>query len=302
MMKRFGTLAIGLMLMVLTGCQQATEPEPVESRMVSLNIGASFHLKMEIGEWGSGVESDQTMNGEEVKSRADGSPATRMAFVLIDEDGQKVVSQEKTSDDSDYLTLRARVPVGTYGLVAFAHNGSTNATVGADATVSTPGEKLTDSFVYYGELSLDEESNKESSVTLKRCVSRLSVKHTDKIPTGAASVEIEASGAGNVLNATTGLAAESCEQKVVIQIPQKYVGTSDNTFSLYTFLPEKETEVDLVVSVKDSEGNVLTRHELKDVPVKVNVKTICTGVLFHADQDISVSIESEWGEDEEVEF
>lgn len=291
-----------LVAMVLGGCQQAKEIESVESRMVSLNIGANISFDAEISEWGSGTDSDLEANGEVVKSRTETSPASRMAFVLLDENGEKVVAQEKGSDDKDFLTLRAQVPVGTYRLIAFGHNGSSNATIGTDATISFPGEKLTDSFLYCDELVLDETVAKEKTVTLKRCVSRLAVKHTDAIPSNAASVEIVVSGAGNVLNAETGLADETCEQTITIQIPESAQGTKDNNFICYLFLEDKESTVDMKVTVKDADGKTITYHELEDVPVKVNVKTTCTGVLFHANQNLTASFDTAWGDDEEVEF
>lgn len=294
--------AASLVAMVLAGCQQAKEIESVESRMVSLNIGANISFNTEISEWGSGTDSDLTTNGETVKSRTETSPASRMAFVLLDENGQKVVAQEKGSDDKDFLTLRAQVPVGTYNLIAFGHNGSGNATIGTDATISFPGEKLTDSFLYFDELELDEKVAKEKTVTLKRCVSRLSVYHTDKIPAEAVSVEIAVAGAGKVLNAKTGFADEGEDQTITIQIPESVVGSAGNTFSCYLFLTEKESFVDLEVTVKDADGKTITYHELEDVPVKVNVKTTCRGVLFHAVQSLTASFDAEWGDDEEVDF
>lgn len=270
--------------------------------MVSLNIGADISFGTEISGWGSGTNSDLVTDGKEVKSRAETNPASRMAFVLLDEDGKKVVDQEKGSDDKDYLTLRAEVPVGTYNLIAFGHNGSSNATIGTDATISFPGEKLTDSFLYYGELKLDETVAKEKTVTLSRCVSRLAVKHTDAIPSNAATVEIVVSGAGNVLNAKTGFVDETCEQTITIQIPESVLGTRDNSFACYLFLEDKESTVDMEVTVKDADGETITYHELLGVPVKVNVKTTCTGVLFHAGQNLTASFDTAWGDDEEVEF
>ena len=287
---------------MLAGCQQAKEIEPIESRMVSLSIGANISFDVEIGEWGSGTDSDLEANGEAVKSRTETSPASRMAFVLLGEDGKKVVAQEKGSDDKYFLTLRAQVPVGTYRLIAFGHNGSSDATIGTDANISFPGEKLTDSFLYCDELVLDETVAKEKTVTLKRCVSRLSVKHTDVVPSNAASVEIVVSGAGNVLNAGTGFVDETCEQTITIQIPESANGTKDNSFSCYLFLKEKQGTVDMKVTVKDTDGEVITYHELTDVAVKVNAKTICTGVLFHAGQNLTAAFDTAWGDDEEVEF
>ena len=294
-----GILAAGLMVLALTGCGQSTEDVPVESRMVSLNIGANIQLSTEIAEWGSGTDSDLEMNGT---SRAETCPVNRLAFVLLNEKGEKVVSQEKGSEESGFLTLQARVPIGTYELIAFGHKGAKNAVIGTDASVGLSGEKLTDSFLHYSELVLENNVAKEKEITLKRCVSRISVKCKDDVPADAATIEVKVIGAGNVLDARTGFAKELSEQQMVFQIPSDVVGETEISFSGYLFLASKEDVVDLEVTVKDADGEVMTNHQLKDVPVKVNVKTICSGILCHANQSLNATFDAEWDGTEDIEF
>lgn len=40
----------------------------------------------------------------------------------------------------------------------------------------------------------------------------------------------------------------------------------------------------------------------EDVPVKVNVKTICSGILFHANQSLNATFDAEWDGIEDFEF
>ncbi len=288
------------MLLLLASCQQVPE-DNVESRaLVKFSVEATTLPRAEVKGWEKGTEADAELNGEQVKSRAEKEAATRMAFYLLDESGTKVVSQEKDNSDSEYMNLDAEVPVGKYQLVAFAHNGSSDVSVDANAVV-TPEGKLTDSFLYYKVLTLDEESDNSQSIVLDRCVAKFSLVHTDAIPSGAASVEIKVTGAAKVLNAKTGLGKEE-DYTVTINIPSTAIGTKNNQFSVFVFLTDTESAVDVTATTKDADGNTITSYTFEDVEMEVNMQTIYTGAFFHSGKKISATINSEWKGNNEQTF
>ena len=295
------SIVISVMILTpLASCQQVAEDSPESRSMVTLKVKATT-VEQEIQSWGPAMNSDITVNGAEVKSRAAQEAASRMAFFLLDEEGNKVLSQEKTNASDDYLNLYVEVPKGSYQLVAFGHNGTADVSIDADAVI-TPSGKLTDSFIYYKVLELDEEGEAEQSITLDRCVAKFSLKHTDVIPEGVASVEFVVTGAANVLNAKTGLGTDTEAQTVVITIPSSAEGTKNNTFSFYTFLTEKESTIDVTATSKDADGNVLTTYTFEDVEMEVNMQTIYSGAFFHSDQTIGASFNNEWKPNNEVGF
>ena len=284
-----------------TACQQIPEDDVNSRAMTSLSVRATTLPSSDVDGWDLGSDTEHEMNGMQVQSRAEKEAATRMAFYLLDEEGVKVLSQEKDNSDSEYMSLNAEVPVGTYQLVAFAHNGSSDVSVDANAVV-TPEGKLTDSFLYYKVLTLDEESDNSQSIVLDRCVAKFSLVHTDAIPEGASSVEFTIVGAAKALNAKTGFGAKSVEHSVVINIPERLIGTKNNNLAFYVFLMAEKSLLDISVVSKDANGNKITSYTFEDVEMEVNMQTIYTGAFFHSDQKISASINSEWKDNNEQTF
>lgn len=284
-----------------TACQQIPEDDVNSRAMTSLSVRATTLPSSDVDGWDLGSDTEYEMNGMQVQSRAEKEAATRMAFYLLDGEGVKVLSQEKDNSDSEYMSLNAEVPVGTYQLVAFAHNGSSDVSVDANAVV-TPEGKLTDSFLYYKVLTLDEESDNSQSIVLDRCVAKFSLVHTDAIPEGASSVEFTIVGAAKALNAKTGFGAKSVEHSVVINIPERLIGTKNNNLAFYVFLMAEKSLLDISVVSKDANGNKITSYTFEDVEMEVNMQTIYTGAFFHSDQKISASINSEWKDNNEQTF
>ena len=279
-------------LAMLASCQQVPEDDVDSRAMVKFSVEATILPSSEVSGWGEGADENLEMNGVQVKSRTETEAATRMAFYLLDEEGEKVLSQEKDNSDDEYMNLYAEVPVGAYQLVAFAHNGSEDVSMDENAII-TPDGKLTDSFVYYKELTLDEESGNSQSIVIDRCVAKFSLVHTDAIPSGAASVELKVSGAAKVLNAKTGLGKEEKDYAVTFNIPTTAIGTKNNLFSVFVFLTDIESAVDVTATTKDADGNTITSYTFEDVEMEVNMQTIYTGAFFHSDQKIGATINSE---------
>lgn len=290
-----------LWLTALLSCQQVPN-DSLESRaMATINIQATTLGKNEIGEWEDTGSSDITINGTETDSRAATEYVTRMAFFLVDEDGNQVLTQEKGSNEDGFMNLYAELPVGTYKLIVFGHNGTSSVSLSEDKTI-TPNGKTTDSFHYYQEITLDEDTPNDQSITLDRCVAKFSIKHTDAIPADASSVELNIIGASNTLDALTGLAPSAAEQSVSISIPASAEGSKGNTFSIFTFLTAEKSSVDITATAKDSDGNPITSYTFEDVPVEINMQTIYTGAFFHSDRQVSVSINNEWKADKNIAF
>lgn len=293
--------AAAMFLGSLLSCQQIQEDSTKPRPMVRIEINATTLLKSDIGDWNDGGSGDITTNGTPVSSRSADEAVKRMAFVLINEDGEKTIAQEKSSEDDDYMTLTAEVPEGEYTLIAFGHNGTSSATISASKTI-TPEGKLTDSFLYYKEMELTNSSSGSKSITLDRCIAKFSMKHTDEIPDGVASIVFHISGGGRVLDASTGFATETAAQTVTVNLPESGVPKKDNTFSAFTFLPSEEAELDITVSAKDKDGEAIATYEFEDVDMEVNMQTIYTGAFFKRSKSFSASVNRDWKDSNEVSF
>ena len=301
MKNRFRILVTAYLAVVAMACQQMPEDSPESRGTVSLKVKATTVETGEVNEWEEGISSDITMEGVQAKSRAGQEAVTRMAFVLINGEGEKVLAQESSSDEDDFAVLEAEIPAGDYTLIAFGHNGTVDAVINTNKTIDGSGEKLTDSFLYSQDLSLTQDTE-EKSIVLNRCVAKVSIKHTDAIPSIAKTIELIVTGGGNVLDATTGLAVSTTAQKSVIQIPASAVGKKNNTFSLYTFLPSEECEVNATVVVKNADGEVISSQTVEDIPVEINMQTVCSGTLFDTSSSVTATVNSEWKQTTEISF
>lgn len=297
-MKNIFTLALCLLML---SCQQVSEENPDSQLLVKFTLNATT-IQREVEDWEDAVNSDGIIHAQESKSRATEEAVTRMTFAILDKDGNKVIEQEKPSTESGYMSLSAELPKGTYQLIAFGHNGSSNATVNSDGIISLSGNKLTDSFLFYDEISLSELDEEERNVVLERCVSKLCIKHTDTMPKGVASVELSFSEGGNSLDAKTGYAPEACSQTITINIPASVIGEKGNSFTAYTFLTEEETSMTVTATAKDASGNTIISHTIENVPMEINAKTTCTGLFFHSNQSIEATINTSWKEDKEIQY
>ena len=282
-------------------CQQVADDSAESRSMTTIHIQASLFNENEISGWTSGDESDLTLNGQQVKSRAGEDAVSRMAFFLLDEDGNQTIAQELSNNEDGFMTLYAEVPTGTYELIAFGHNGSGNVSLTEEKEISPTG-KLTDSFHHYQTLTLSEDSANSQSIVLNRCIAKFSIKHTDAIPTGTATVETTVTGGSNIMDATTGFAASAVNQTITINIPESAAGTKNNTFSFFTFLTEEESTIDVTATAKDKDGNTIVTHTFEDIEAEINMQTIYSGVFFHADHTTNITINSEWKDDKVVTF
>lgn len=300
MKSLFKTLALALMLANGISCQQMPDDSLDGVRMVSLSITARTFDSYEIGQWEEGGGNDFTLGGKE--SRSGEETVKRIAFAILDKNGDQILLQEKDKSESGYASLNADVPADVYQLIAFAHNGDGNISINKDGVISPPGDKLTDSFLYYSELDLTNDFEEENTITLNRCVSKFSLKHTDILPHNVSVVEISFSKGGNTLQASNGFSSESESHTVTINLPSSAGGTSENTFSGFTFLPSKSCVMDITVTAKNSKGNIVTKQTFKDVEMEQNIQTIYSGAFFSKETEFTATINSNWGANKEVNF
>lgn len=286
-MKNIVNIVNILIIVLLLSCQQIPDDNLSNQQMTKIHIQASL------------ISKDDIEEGE--KSRSENQLVSRMAFFLFKEDGSQVLEQQKTNNEDGFLNFYAEVPVGAYHLIAFAHNGDSNVSVSKDNTI-TPEGKVTDSFHYYQKITLDENSENMQNITLNRCVAKFSIKHTDAIPEGATSVEIRTSGGNKTINAMTGFASDVADQTVVINIPSSAVGSKNNSFSIYTFLTQNESILNITATVKDTNGNNITQYTFENVEMEINMQTIYTGAFFHSDRGFAATINDKWKDDNHISF
>ena len=270
------------MAVAFSACQQASEVEEAKG-----NKELSFHLDFQVDqtEFSRGV-LDGFATALEVYDYQDGVIANRIS---------------QTSADDDFGSVSFVADFGSHELLFVAHNSTTCTYDYENSSLSF--DKVLDTFTYYQTLEVDEETSGSLNVSLGRQVSCLSLKMLDAMPEGAAGMEITIDGYSATLDPKTGIGSAGVEHVRDWAIPTSAIGTSNNLFTVYTFLPDDEDHtVDMTVRLHDSEDENLSYFTLEDVPVKKNRKTIVSGRVVSAGFAPTISLNSAWGDNVDVTF
>lgn len=210
---------------------------------------------------------------------------TRIAFAAyIDDERQAYVTQ--TSDDSDFGTFSVTLSKGTYTVVVLAHNGTGNATMTSPDAIKFTNNKVTDTFYYCEELTIDDDAS--FAVTLERAVAKFRLCLTDVTPEEVTMMQLYYTGGSSTFDATTGYGCVSSRQTEQRDVDATaYTGGSQ--YDIYTFPHDYYDELTITVTAHDADDNILKEKVFETVPVAVNYMTVYTGEFFGDDVDYTGS-------------
>ncbi len=118
---------------------------------------------------------------------------TRLTFAIFDGE-EKLESANQLSTDNGFGTAHVSLDEGEYRLVVIAHNGKGNCSISAPEKVKFASNKLTDTFYYYGRLSVTADGA-TSDINLRRAVGAFKVHITDEtIPEEIRSIKFYYTG------------------------------------------------------------------------------------------------------------
>ena len=149
--KPYRLLASLLLMLVatLTSCEKFSIDETTgKSREANANV--TIHVqKIE------GISLLTTKAAD--KQMALGDVCSRLTLAIFDGE-EKLETVNQLSTDNGFGTAYVSLDEGEYRLVVIAHNGKGNCSVSAPEKVKFASNKLTDTFYYYGRLSVNEEA------------------------------------------------------------------------------------------------------------------------------------------------
>ena len=239
------------------------------------------------------VEFEQTLTQMGVKSAdtraslADNAAYLKLALFL---DGVKKYELSQTSEDEDFGTLSALLVPEDYTMVVIA--SKVEMEIESPTNVHPVGEKLNDSFYYYGTLSKDDIKNRAVAISLNRAVARFVIQ-TDAKPSEVASFSLEISGATTTLNAETGLGVGS----TTLASTFDQTGRSIVYCGMYVFLPSVDATVTVTATAYDANKNVVKTHTFNGVQMKPGYSTQYSGNFFQVNASWSITINDvDWPE------
>lgn len=224
---------------------------------------------------------------------------TRINLAAFDADGNKT-RVNQTSDDDDFGTLTLSLSEGTYEVVILAHNCTGNATISSCEEIKFPNNKMTDTFYYYGELTVSGDNSYD--ITLARAVAMFRFIVTDATPETVTQMQFYYTGGSSTFDAVTGYGCVNSRQTEVRDVDDDaYTGQSQ--YEVYTLPHALDDTLKVVVTALDSSGATILERTFTDVPVTVNKITQYTGEFFTSVTDavsnnISLSIYDEWSVEE----
>ena len=107
-----------------------------------------------------------------------GDVCSRLTLAIFDGE-EKLETVNQLSTDNGFGTAYVSLDEGEYRLVVIAHNGKGNCSVSAPEKVKFASNKLTDTFYYYGRLSVNEEGA-TTNINLRRAVGAFKLHINDE--------------------------------------------------------------------------------------------------------------------------
>ena len=200
---------------------------------------------------------------------------SRLNLVVFNSDGTKVKTVAQKKGDTNYGTVELSLAADTYQLVVIAHNGEGSATISSTEKVTFPNNKVTDTFYYYGDLTVT--SGKQSyDLTLTRAVAMVQMVLTgESMPESVAKFKFYYTGGSSTFSPKDGYGCVQSKQTEIRTVAENGI------YEIYT-LPHTEEDVltKLTVTALDANDNTITELSFENVPVTRNQVTRYTGSFF----------------------
>ena len=221
-----------------------------------------------------------------------GTACSRLNFIVYDEFGSRLSQVTQKVDEPGFGTAAFQLEEGNYQLVVVGHSASGNPTTTKLSKIQfTNGTGYTDTFLYYGEVTVGAEQT-DWEVSLCRIVSLCRFVITDDIPAEVKKLRFYYTGGSGAFDATTGLGSVASKQTVMFDVQE-----GQKQFDLYTFLHNPSDNIVLKVTAHDASDNVLRERDF-DVPMKQNEVTWLSGSYFTGSSSgstgITININTAW--------
>ena len=278
-----------VMIMTVLGCEKGIlEDEGTAALDGNLRVDV-----LEVGNW----SFESLTRGDQTASEV----CNRLNFAIYDMSGSRLEQVNQEKGKAGFGTVSFQLEEGDYELVVVAHSSKGNPTMTNPAKIQfTNATGYTDTFLYTGKVSVDEESE-GLTISLNRITSLCRFVITDDIPESVKKIQFYYTGGSGAFNAATGMGCVASKQKVTFDLTSE----SRKQFDLYTFLHERSDQIALKVTAMDADGKELYVREF-DVPMERNRVTRLSGNFFDGSGSSTtiggITINAEWDGETNVEF
>ena len=278
-----------VMIMMVQGCEKGILDEESE-------VTLDGNLMVDVLEI-ENISFESLTRGDQAASEV----CNRLNFAIYDMGGSRLKQINQDKGKAGFGTVSFQLEEGDYELVVVAHSSKGNPTMTNPAKIQfTNATGYTDTFLYTGKVSVDEESE-GLTISLNRITSLCRFVITDDIPESVKKIQFYYTGGSGAFDAATGMGCVASKQTVTFDLTSE----SRKQFDLYTFLHERSDQIALKVTAMDADGKELYVREF-DVPMERNRVTRLSGNFFDGSGSSTtiggITINAEWDGETNVEF
>lgn len=200
----------------------------------------------------------------------------------------------QTSDNANFGSISVALDEGTYTVLFIAHNGLGNATLTNPEKVTFKDNKVTDTFYYYGEITVEGEQDYE--ITLKRAVAMFRLVVNDNTPSSVSQMKFYYTGGSSTFNAATGYGCVDSRQTELRDV-ESPAYSSPSKYEVYTFPHSDGKKLKMKVSALSSSGETELERMFENVPVAINEITQYSGNFFEGSAEggsVKMYVNDEW--------
>lgn len=216
----------------------------------------------------------------------------RLNVAVFDADGVKVKSVSQTISDAGFGSVSLSLTAGSYTVVAIGHNCTGSATITSADKVTFPNNKVTDTFSYFGRLTVTGD-RQDVDIKMKRAVAMIRLHLTDEVSSmdDVAQFKFYYLGGSSTFSPSAGYGCVNSKQT------EYRAYNDDGVYCLYT-LPHAANDVltKMTVTALDASDNALGEIIIEDVPVTVNKITDCTGNVRGGSGSVTatITVDADW--------
>ena len=200
---------------------------------------------------------------------------SRLNVALFNESGSKVASDAQKESDDDFGTAAFDLTEGTYTVVAIAHSCNGSATISSPQKVTFPSNKVTDTFYYYGTITVGENPETYSFI-MTRAVAMFRLTLTDEtIPESLAQMKFYYTGGSSTFDPSSGYGCVNSKQT-----EYRSASSEIRTYEVYTFPKAAAGKLKMTVTALNATDVSIMERLFEDVPVKTNTVTAYDGCFF----------------------
>jgi hypothetical protein len=216
----------------------------------------------------------------------------RLNVAIFDAGGQKVKAIAQTIADAGFGSVSLSLAAGNYTVVAIGHNCTGSATITSADKVTFPNNKVTDTFSYFGRLTVTGD-RQDVDIMMKRAVAMIRLHLTDEMAAmnDVAQFKFYYLGGSSTFSPSAGYGCVNSKQT------EYRAYSDDGVYCLYT-LPHSANDVltKMTVTALDASDNALGEFIIEDVPVTVNKITDCTGNVRGGSGSVTatITVDTDW--------